>query len=193
MKKTCIKTLAVLLILVITLFAGCKNQYKPYSDGVYKDKYVRFTIPNDYIIAVDLTKEMGKLYKNFYNFKGEKDISGNNIVYFTMEMKEDAMKIFSASDDKIIDRLKSQYRDKDKSIIIYDFHRLEFEDYEGYFVYYGIGAFGTDIEQSEDRTACAAVTLFSKRNYTYSTIAFNSVDKECESVYLDCAKTVQPN
>lgn len=194
MRKSCMKLICVLLACAMgVLVSGCEKQYKKYEGGLYKDKYVRFTMPEDYILAIDSTKEMGKLYKNFYTFKGETDVSGNNIMYYTMAMGADAVKIFADDDDKIVDRIKAQYRAKDKSIAVYDFHRMDFEGYEGYFIYYGIGAFGTDIEQDEARQASVTVVLFRKSDYAYSTIVFNSTDRECEEQYLSCAKTVEPN
>lgn len=194
MRKSCMKLICILLACAMSVLAsGCAKQYEKYEDGLYKDKYICFTMPEDYILAIDSTKEMGKLYKNFYTFKGEKDVSGNNIMYYTMAMGADAAKIFADDDDKIVDRIKAQYRAKDKSIAVYDFHRLDFEGYEGYFIYYGIGAFGTDIEQDESRQASITVVLFRESDYVYSTIVFNSMDRECEAQYLDCAKTVQPN
>lgn len=194
MRKSCMKLICILLACAMSVLAsGCAKKYKKYDGGRYEDEFIRFTMPEDYILAIDSTKDMGKLYMNFYTFKGEKDISGNNIVYYTMAMNADANSIFEEDDDRIVDRIKAQYRAKDKSIAVYDFHRLDFEGYKGYLIYYGIGEFGTDIEQDEARQASITVVLYREKDYAYSTIVFSATDRECEAQYLECAKTVEPS
>ncbi len=98
-----------------------------------------------------------------------------------------------SDESAIVDKLKSQYRAKDKSIEVYEFNRLDGEGYKGYLVYFGIGAFGTDIEQDEKRQACVNVVLVRERDYAYSTLVFNSVDREMEKLYLESAKSVRSN
>ena len=194
MKKLMIKCVALVLAAAsMLLLPGC-SKYSIDENNRYSDRFISFDLPKDYVFAFET--DMGKAYYNYYTFKKENDPSGNNITYWSMPLDAKGAMIAELPDDTVIDSLRSQYRNKDKTIKVYDFRRLDSDDgeeFKGYLVYFGIAPFGSDVDSSEERIACVNIVLVRQSDYAASMLLFNATDRATEEEFYTSALTVKGN
>lgn len=184
------KSIAFFLVIMLAATVGCKNYSIDLKTNAYSDKFISFKLPQNYVFAFET--EMSDVYYNYYTFKENGDPGGSNITYWTMKLNSATASIVSLDESLVEENLRKQYRNKDKTISVYEYKRIDSENYKGYMVYFGIAPFGDDVENSEERTACISIMLARQSDYATSVITFNSVDEATEKLFYDSANTVTP-
>ncbi len=184
------KSIAFFLVIMLASIVGCQDYSIDSETNVYSDQFISFELPQNYVFAFET--EMSDVYYNYYTFKKNGDPGGSNITYWTMKLNSLTASIVALNQSTVEENLTKQYRDKDKAVSIYEYRRIDSENYMGYMVYFGIAPFGDDVESSEDRTACITIMLARRSDYATSVITFNSIDEATEKLFYDSANTVTP-
>ncbi len=180
MKKNAVKFISVLLVLVFcTASVGCKK-YRINKDSVYSDNYVKFYMPKNHFLAVDMTEEMGTAYLTYYVFKGESDFTGSTITYMAMKFDEASFKMAANTEDEVKEYLIKAFGKKGKTVEIFNYKNIQQDGCIGYIVEYNL----IDDETGEAPEGTRIMIVSAMKNEQYGVIMFFvSNDKNLNDEY----------
>lgn len=168
MKKNIIRLISIILILVFCASSiGCRK-YRISKDSIYSDNYIKFHIPEDHFLAVDMTEEMGTAYLAYYVFKGETDFTGSTITYMTMKFDEASFKMAANTEEEVKEYLTNAFGKKGKTVEIIDYKNITQEGCLGYIVEYNL----TDDESDEVPEGTRIMVVSAMKNEQYGVIMF---------------------
>lgn len=183
------KTLILLLIMAVSFtMLGCKQEkYSIDENNLYSDEIASFSLPDGHILMVDSTEDMGNAYSAFYTFKDNEDFTGSNIVYMAMLIDDKSMSMMDDTQEDAERSLKDQFREKDQSIEVLDYYRIDAEGSKGYVIEYAVGEFGEEIDTENGIRIMIAAT---RENDNTGIIMFlNSNAEAFNESYRNCAKS----